>query len=98
MANSRETHGHVGGGDEGRRAGLREAVALDDGAAHADFEEVLHVARQRGAAGHDQAHTAAEALLDLAEYQLVEKRRCLRMSDLRMRSREYMSCTCPRDR
>lgn len=42
-------HRLVGHGDEGGGAGLSEAVALHHAAAHGDLEEVLHVARQRGA-------------------------------------------------
>ena len=55
-------------------AGLGEAVALDDAAAHGHAEEVLDVARERRAAGDDEAHAAAEAGLDLGEDDLVEDR------------------------
>jgi hypothetical protein len=66
--------GLVGDGDEGAGAGLGEAVALDDAAAHRDAEEVFDVARERRAAGDDEAHAAAEARLDLGEDELVEDR------------------------
>mmetsp|Transcript_11923 Transcript_11923/g.35708 ORF Transcript_11923/g.35708 Transcript_11923/m.35708 type:complete len:457 (+) Transcript_11923:421-1791(+) len=62
-------------GDEGGGAGLGEAIALDHGTAHGDFEEVLHVARKRGATGHDQLHAPSQGRLDLAEHDLVEQRR-----------------------
>ena len=66
-----------GQGDEGGAAGLGEAVALGAGRAHGDLEELLHVARQRGAAAAHQAHAAAQPRLHLAEHQRVRQRRCL---------------------
>ena len=66
-----------GEGDEGGAAGLGETVALAAGRAHGDLEELLHVARQRGAAAADQAHAAAQPRLHLAEHQRVRQRRCL---------------------
>ena len=46
------THRAVGHCNEGGGASLCEAVALGHAAAHGDLEEVLHVARQRGATWH----------------------------------------------
>lgn len=44
----------LGQGDEGGGAGLGQAVALHDWRAHGRLQELLHVARERGAA---RAHT-----------------------------------------
>ena len=58
------------GADDGR--GFREAVALEHGHAHG-AEEALQLDVQQGAAAHEEAHAAAEALAHLGEHQFVKQ-------------------------
>ena len=63
---------------QGRRpARLCEAVALEDGAAQHDLEELLHGGAERRAAADDEPQAAAEALLDGAEHDIVQQGRRL---------------------
>ena len=65
----------TGHGHEARGAGLRQPVALHDGAAHADRQEVLDVPRERRAAADDEPDPPSQPLLELGEDQLVEEGR-----------------------
>jgi hypothetical protein len=67
----------VGDADGRRGARLRQAIPLHDPAAHAHPQKVLDMASQRRATRHNEPHPSAEALLDLAEDQLVEEGRGL---------------------
>ena len=72
---------------------ISKLLYLEHRAAEGHSQVLLNVRGQRGASRHDEAHIAPERLLELAEQDAVQPRRCLRQRAGRCTPRLRMRCS-----